>query len=225
MTWPPFNLSNTKKSGFHPNQFPSAARCTNMWTTVPAREEEALIVLYKGSFLHSHLSFKGGKKRRHYYYFCNPATVSMQKQKHNRPTHTHTPNLSQHLSQTPDQGCRRGPSPARTESLWQQGAVLAQDVASSTQSAMMLSWNLAVNNNAHRNVAKKTRCRNWSHPWTQRAGAGQYWPIRGLLCNYQDLPSLARLKQEFVLASLLKHRHSWLQTGRKITLCHDGYCK
>lgn len=90
MTWPPFNLSNTKKSGFHPNQFPSAARRTNMWTTVPAREEEALIVLYKGSFLHSHLSFKGGKKRRHYYYFCNPATVSMQKQKHNRPTHTHT---------------------------------------------------------------------------------------------------------------------------------------
>lgn len=197
-----------------------------MWTTVPAREEEALIVLYKGSFLHSHLSFKGGKKDDTTTTSAIlPQSACKNKSTTDQHTHTHTPNLSQHLSQTPDQGCRRGPSPARTESLWQQGAVLAQDVASSTQSAMMLSWNLAVNNNAHRNVAKKTRCRNWSHPWTQRAGAGQYWPIRGLLCNYQDLPSLARLKQEFVLASLLKHRHSWLQTGRKITLCHDGYCK
>lgn len=196
-----------------------------MWTTVPAREEEALIVLYKGSFLHSHLSFKGEKKTTLPLLLqsCHSQHTKTKAQQTN--THTHTPNLSQHLSQTPHQGCRRGPSPARTETLWQQGAVLAQDVASSTQSAMMLSWNLAVNNNTHRNVAKKTQCRNWSHPWTQRAGAGQYWPIRGLLCNHQDLPSLARLKQEFVLASLLKHRHSWLQTGRKITLCHDGYCK
>lgn len=91
MTWPPFNLSNTKKSGFHPNQFPSAARRTNMWTTVPAREEEALIVLYKGSFLHSHLSFKGEKKTTLPLLLqsCHSQHAKTKAQQTNTHTHTH----------------------------------------------------------------------------------------------------------------------------------------
>lgn len=43
------------------------------------------MVLCKSSFLHSHLSFKRERDDTTTT-FCNPAAISIQKQKHNRPT-------------------------------------------------------------------------------------------------------------------------------------------
>lgn len=85
MTVPPFNLSNMKNLDF--TQISSQVQiATQMCEPLSRqREEETLMVLCKSSFLHSHLSFKGEKDDTTTT-FCNPATISTQKQKHNRPT-------------------------------------------------------------------------------------------------------------------------------------------